>query len=181
MLRRALAISVLVLCACAAGCGSPPPASVDAGTIEPTYENVAMIMQTGCALSRACHGTGAPVLDLQTPIAAGMLREALLDVPSCEYDAWPLVTAGDPSRSWLYYKVAGEHSGRDLVFTPESSWDRGGLVPDAAGTYPPSMCPLTERGMISFGDIMPQGSMGLDAPRASAIRAWIEAGAPGPD
>lgn len=159
-----------------------PPAS-DAGAPLPgTYENVSMIFTASCAF-RSCHGgagAGAAQLNLERAIAMGTLREELVDRASCQYDDLPRVRAGDPMNSWLYLKIAGPHTGTRLDFTPDPSWDEGGLVPDATGRYPNSTCPLVEAGQISFGAMMPAGSMGLDASRAETIRLWIEAGAPGP-
>jgi len=168
-----------------AHCGTPAPApdaGSDAGPPLPgTYENVAMIFQSSCAFA-SCHGgtgTGAAQLNLASSIGAGTLAEDLSGQPSCQYSAMPLVTPGDPAQSWLYLKVSGAHAGVRVDFTPAASWDPG-IVPDAMGNYPPSTCPLVERGDISFGTMMPQGSMGLDGSRAETIRLWIAAGAPGP-
>lgn len=119
------------------------------------------------------------MLNLQRSIASDTLVADLVDHDACQYSAMPLVTAGDPERSWLYLKVAGPHMGTTLDFTPADDWDPG-IVPDAMGNYPTSTCPLTSRGDITFGVMMPQGSPGLDASRAETIRLWIEAGAPGP-
>lgn len=176
----ALASSSLVL----ASCGSPTPAAdagSDAGPPLPgTYENVSMILTSSCAFA-SCHGgagAGASQLNLATSLAAGTLVEDL-SMPSCQYSAMPLLTPGEPSQSWLYLKVAGPHMGARVDFTPAASWDPG-ITPDGMGNYPASTCPLVERGDITFGAMMPQGSMGLDASRAETIRLWIAAGAPGP-
>lgn len=166
-------------------CGGSP-SNVDGGRdagppLPGTYENVVQILSTSCAFT-SCHGgagPGAGRLNLARSIADGSLREDLVDRPSCQYSAMPLVLPGAPERSWLYLKVAGPHSGQRLEFTPEPSWDPG-IMPDATGSYPPSMCPLVEGGSIAFGAMMPIGTTGLDASRAETIRAWIVAGAPGP-
>ncbi|MBN8613152.1 MAG: hypothetical protein J0L92_21350 [Deltaproteobacteria bacterium] len=182
----------VLVCSCALGslltsCGSPPPpvpadAGRDAGPpAEGTYENVVEIMRLSCAFA-SCHGgsgAGAAMLNLERAIAMDTVRETLVEQPACMYDAMSLVTPGDPEASWLYVKVAGSHTGPRLDFTPAEDWDPG-ITPDAMGNYPASTCPLTERGDLSFGAMMPQGSGGLDASRAETIRLWIEAGAPGP-
>lgn len=167
-----------------ASCGNAEydtDAGPDAGPPLPgTYANVVSILETSCNFP-SCHGgtgAGASQLNLATSIAAGTLVADLMQ-PSCQYDAMPLLTLGDPSQSWLYLKVAGPHAGARLDFTPSATWDPG-INPDAMGRYPASECPLTERGEITFGTMMPQGSTGLDAARAATIRMWIEAGAPGP-
>lgn len=178
-------LSLLLPALAIASCGSTPPpadAGPDAGPPLPgTYENVAMIFTSSCAFA-SCHGgagAGASMLNLQASIAAGTLVEDLVAQPSCQYSAMPLVTAGDPEQSWLYLKVAGAHTGTNLDFTPDPSWDPG-LTPDAMGNYPASVCPLVQRGDLVFGTMMPQGTMGLDGSRAETIRLWIAAGAPGP-
>lgn len=174
--------SGLAAAAALSACGNPAPVEPDAGAPLPgTYENVEMIMRTSCAFP-SCHGgpsAGASMLNLERSIMAGTLREDLVDQPSCMYSAMPLVTEGDPDNSWLWLKVAGAHTGTQLTFTPDEGWDPG-IVPDGSGRYPTSQCPLTQAGAITFGTMMPQGSMGLDASRAETIRLWIEAGAPGP-
>jgi hypothetical protein len=182
---RPLALALTVATSLsAASCGNvsyDADAGPDGGPPLPgTYENVAQIFTTSCAFA-SCHGgtgDGAAQLDLATSIAAGTLVADLMR-PACQYDAMPLLTPGAPEESWLYLKVAGAHSGARLDFTPAVGWDPG-LTPDAMGRYPASECPLTERGALTFGTMMPQGSTGLDASRTATIRAWIEAGAPGP-
>jgi hypothetical protein len=125
---------------------------------------------------------GQGMLNFQASIAAGTLREDLVDQPSCEYSAMPLVDPGDPDNSWLWIKVsAGAHdSAGRLEFTPDPTWDPG-IVRDGTGRYPLSVCPLTQAGEIRFGTMMSQGAPnGLDPSRAATIRVWIENGAPGP-
>ncbi len=146
-----------------------------------TYANVRDILAASCSFS-SCHGgagAGAAMLNFQTSIAAGTLL-ADLQQPSCQYDAMPLVTPGDPANSWLYLKVAGPHTGAVIDFTPDATWDQGGLVRDGMGRFPASTCPLTSRGEIVFGTIMPMGTAGLAPGQAETIRLWIAAGAPGP-
>lgn len=141
-----------------------------------------MILMRNCVFS-SCHGgtgVGASMLNFQTSIANGTLI-ADLEQPACQYDLMPLVTPGDPDQSWLYLKIAGPHGAAgDITFTPDATWDQGGLTPDGMGRYPASTCPLTSRGAIVFGTIMPQGTAGLRADQVETIRQWILAGAPGP-
>jgi len=175
--RRSLVATLLL-----AACGPTPPASTDAGTDAgpPTLANVQSIFMTrACAVS-TCHGgmgSGAARLNLQTAIAGGTLRTALVGVPACQYDAMPLVDPGRPENSWLYLKVAGGHTGTQVAFTPDPAWSHG-LTPNPDGTLPVSQCPLTVSGRISFGAMMPLGSTGLDAATAAVIRDWIAMGAP---
>lgn len=167
----ALACALLVL-----GC--------EQGPLEPTYENVAGIFDSSCSFS-SCHGgsRGEAELNFAAAREAGVLyTELLIDVPACEYDLMPLIDPGNPDNSWLYLKVTHAHDADGyLTFTPAADWDPGIERDPDTGLYPRSPCPRTEDGEITFGQIMPDGSSdGLDARRATAIREWILAGAPGP-
>ena len=155
-------------------------------TIEPTYEKVEQTLMTSCSFSTSCHGgagSGRAMLNFQTAIAAGDFREVLVGEAACEYDFMPRVDPGNPENSWLMIKIAGAHDGDgNLEFTPDPGWDHG-LTPDAGGDLPPSTCPLTEGGEISFGDVMPLSigtPMPLSDARIEMFRQWIAAGAPGP-
>ncbi len=161
---------------------SGPPE--DAAVVPPpgTYDNVTRIFTASCNFT-SCHGgagAGAAMLNLQRSMTNGTLVADLVGHASCEYDAMPLVDPGHPENSWLYLKTTGSHTGTRLDFTPDAAWDHGGLTPDGSGNYPASTCPLTSRGAIVFGDMMPQGTMGITAVQAATLRMWIEDGAPGP-
>jgi hypothetical protein len=148
-----------------------------------TYEGVAAIFERSCAF-RTCHGgpgSGSSRLNLETAIASGDFRTALVGVPSCQYSAMPLVDPGRPDRSWLVIKLEGPHTMGRIDFTPDPSWDPGITRDPATGRYPASQCPLTQGGEITFGTLMPMGSSsGLPSAELEAIRAWIRDGAPGP-
>ena len=157
---------------------------MDGGPATVTYEQVEAIMMTSCAFA-TCHGgagAGAAELNFMAEIGAGRpLTEVLVGQAACQYDAMPLVDPGRPENSWLMVKLVGPHMGGRIEFTPAMDWDPG-LTPDAMGRYPASICPLTDRGEISFVVLMPQGSsMGLSADRVELIRTWILNGAPGPE
>lgn len=174
LLRSLVALGALGACT-----PTPPPV-----VLEPTYANVAAVFESSCSF-RSCHGgtgAGAARLNFERARLAGVAYDTLLvGVPSCMYDAMPLVDPGHPENSWLMIKVAGAHTGTALDFTPAADWDPG-LSPRPDGLLPPSVCPLTVRGVLSFGTLMPQGSSaGLDAARADLIRRWILVGAPGRD
>lgn len=174
--RLVLAVSFVLGC----GCQPAPP-------LPATYENVAAVMDASCSF-RSCHGgtgAGAARLNFDTATERGISYDRLMvSVDSCMYDAMPLVDPYHPENSWLMEKIAGPHStGSALDFRPrpEDGWEHG-LTPRPDGTLPSSVCPLTVRGALSFGTIMPNGSSrGLDAARVDLIRRWILAGAPGPD
>ncbi len=185
-LRLLLALVSASLVACGPG---PTPEPVDADTdanVDTSHAAVLAIMTTTCVFS-SCHGgprTGASMLNFQPAVDGTMtLGDILVDQPSCEYSAMPLVTAGNPDQSWLMLKLDGPHMGRAITFTPDASWDPG-IVRGPTGTYPASICPLVSRGEITFGELMPQGS-GPTAPvltplQLQTIRGWILSGAPGP-
>lgn len=153
------------------------------GPLEPTYENIAGIFDSSCSFSTCHGGTSAAMLNFVAAREAGVLyTDLLIDVPSCEYDRMPLIDPGNPENSWLYVKVTQAHEADGtLIFTPAPDWDPG-IVPNPdTGLYPRSTCPRVERGVLTFGEIMPNGSTnGLDERRATALREWILAGAPGP-
>lgn len=201
-----MSLRARLLCALAlvlSGCPTPPPAASDAATPEDaatppqdtgppedaavvpppgTYENVTRIFTVSCNFS-SCHGgagAGAAMLNLQRSMTNGTLIADLVGHASCEYDAMPLIDPGHPENSWLYLKTTGPHTGTTVDFTPDASWDHGGLTPDGSGNYPASTCPLTARGDIVFGEMMPDGTQGVTAVQAETLRMWIADGAPGP-
>jgi hypothetical protein len=178
--------SALWLCVSLALGSCGPPNGMPDAYMEPlpgTYANVTTIFAHSCQFS-SCHGgagAGAAHLNFQRSIAAGTLITDLVDAPACQYGPMPLVTAGDPGNSWLYYKIAGPHTGSAIDFTPDPGWDHDGLMPNTSGVYPASTCPFTVHGQISFGAVMPMGAGATLRPdQAETIRLWIEAGAPGP-
>jgi hypothetical protein len=165
------------------GDDTPPPA-------DPTYENVEPIIRTSCAFSSSCHGgmgNGQSMLNFGRHLTAGepftmALFDGMNNRPACQYDMMPLIEPGDPDNSWLMVKIDGMHDMGTIVFMPDASWDPG-IMRDAMGNYPASTCPLTEAGEITFGRNMPwSAGMPLPLPEneVALIRAWIEAGAPGP-
>lgn len=176
--------SWLVLAAFALwGCGEPmepePP-------LEPTYANVHAVVERTCTFS-TCHGgpgRGESRLNFQRLLDEGKpLTEALIGVPSCQYDVMPLVDPGNPDNSWLMIKLDGPHDDAgNLTFTPDPGWVHG-LEPNGAGELPRSECPYTVDGAISFGLLMPRNlvePLPLEEREVEMIRAWIAAGAPGP-
>jgi hypothetical protein len=93
-------------------------------------------------------------------------------VPSCEYDVMDRVAPGDPDNSWLMVKLTGDYvqDGLDegmLIFTPDPSWTEADKCNPA---------------IPGFGSRMPDAApFTLAAGPLSAIRTWIEVGAPGPN
>lgn len=169
-----LAVLALALSAC------------EPGPLAPTYENVATIFESSCSFN-SCHGgtRGAARLNFDEAIADGVLfTDLLVGTPSCEYDRMPLIDPGRPENSWLYIKITQAHDEDGYIaFTPADDWEPP-VLRNGDGTLRRQTCPLVEDsgGEISFGTIMPDGSSnGLDMRRATAIREWILAGAPGPD
>ena len=161
-------------------CGDPAP-------LEPTYENVRMVVERSCGTdSRSCHGgvRGNAQLNFRLVLDEGRpITDALVDVPSCEYDLYDRVEPGDPERSWLFIKLSGAHDDEgNLEFTPDPTWDPG-IERRTDGTFPPSECPLVEDGELTFGQVMPENRGNPRPLRSREIqlfRDWILAGAPGP-
>ena len=160
---------------------TPPPAA--------TYEAVEEIIVGRCATNAAsCHGgegEGSGRLNFGRLLAAGApLTDAMNGVEACQYSQWSLVEPGNPEESWLMVKLVHEFDadGNIVGFTADPSWDPG-IAPDESGSYPPSSCPLTVSGEISFGSNMPQirgNPMPLNDEEIDVVRRWILAGAPGP-
>jgi hypothetical protein len=170
-------VSLVLSAAALTGC--------DPGPLEPTYQNVAGIFDSSCSFN-SCHGgtRGSSRLNFDAAREDGILyTDLLVGVPACQYDRMPLIDPGHPENSWLYIKITHAHDADGyLTFTPADDWEPGITPDDITGLYPRSTCPLTEDGVLIFGEIMPDGSSnGLDERRATAIREWIEMGAPGPD
>lgn len=152
----------------------------------PTYEDIAVEVRRSCSAPGACHGgeEGQAMLNFGAALESDRpVTEILNGVPSCEYDAMPRVSPGDPEGSWLMVKLDGAHSeAGDLLFEPDPSWESG-LEPRPDGTLPPSDCPLTEDGELSFGNLMPLNPSVADPlppAKVDMFREWIALGAPGP-
>lgn len=157
------------------------------GPIEPTYENVAAVIERSCATaSPSCHGgvRGSARLNFEAFDEAGLpYTDALVNVEACEYSFLDLVTPGDPDRSWLMLKLEHEYDADgNLIFTPDPAWDPM-LATNADGSLRASTCPQVDRGELGFGTNMPQ-NLGRPSPLSEAeitlFREWILIGAPGP-
>lgn len=168
-----------------------PSSSGDGGgdadvTTPPTYESVLGIVATSCATGSSCHGGAEGQADLSFTAAVrgeADLRDVLLSVPSCQYDRMPRIDPFRPDNSWLYFKLVGAHDEfGSLNFEPDPGWDPG-IVRDADGRYPLSVCPLTQDGEIIFGSLMPFAATPtpLSQDQITVFRDWIARGAPGPD
>lgn len=115
-----------------------------------------------------CHGTNpaGQGLDFGALVESGTLWQAMAGVPSCQYDAMPLVSPGDPDQSWLMVKLTAPTGpeGR-LDFAPALDWEPM-----------PGSCAVAVAGRYDFGTRMPEiGSLSDD--EIETIRAWIIAGA----
>ncbi|MEM9190672.1 MAG: hypothetical protein AAGF12_15915 [Myxococcota bacterium] len=165
-------------------------AEVDAGPIEPTFENVDMVIRRSCTFSNSCHGgpgmgqgqlNFALARDAGEPFTAALQMADGMPRPACEYDLLPLIDPGNPDGSWLMIKVGGPMTMGVIDFTPDAAWDP--FPGETPGSFPPSECPLTEGGNISFGRRMPLDPAGmttLPEREIELFREWIRAGAPGP-
>jgi hypothetical protein len=190
MCRSAWALGSLFLSCAAAGCGQAPPAqpagdaasvAVDAGPPDgavATQAAVRALIERTCAFS-SCHGgqgAGKAQLNFMRGFADGKsLSEQLNDVPSCEYPPLPLVKPFAPDQSWLMVKLSAPHDANGkIAFTPDAAFQPQ-LSPDV-----PSVCPLSEGGELSFGQLMPISgtvSRALSEQELALVRTWIEQGA----
>lgn len=155
------------------GCSSPSDGS-DAGAVCFDYStftgttppvsfatDVMKILRGSCGLSASCHGDPSSTLPGQpflgpansapspsaadlTGILAGLIGKAATKDPSM-----PIVTAGNPSKSFLMYKLDGVLTCAALTCAADAS------------------CGLT----------MPSGSPALPASELDVIRRWIKQGA----
>jgi hypothetical protein len=155
--------------------------AVDAGAPDgavATQAAVRALIERSCAFS-SCHGgqgAGKAQLNFMRGFADGKsLSEQLNDVPSCEYPPLPLVKPFAPDRSWLMAKLSAPHDANGkIAFTPDAAFQPE-LSPDV-----PSVCPLSEGGELSFGQLMPISgtvSRALTEQELALVRTWIEQGA----
>ncbi|HKQ69344.1 MAG TPA: S1-like domain-containing RNA-binding protein [Polyangiaceae bacterium] len=122
---------------------------------------LAQTLQRNCA-DRACHGDAAGsaaglYLGPETPAAfdTSQMRQRLVGVPSRTAPAVSLVRAGDPSRSFLMFKVDGCQGAAGFACTPQP------------GAHSADAC----------GDNMPQEQRPLCNRERELLRLWILQGA----
>ncbi len=138
--------------------GQSPTVSFDA--------DVLPILRQGCGLSSVCHGDpakSAAGLYLgpknSAPAPSQAERQAIIDAmkgqPSKTAPAMNLVTAGDPSQSFLMLKMDGCHNAAGLTCTPQTGAETNGVC----------------------GDPMPQTGDLRCKPDRDAVRRWIAQGA----
>lgn len=156
---------------------------------EPTYENVAKLLRGDpdddkdrglCAYSGCHSGPGKGGLTFRGSIFdEAKLYEALVEGPipggaigevnSCEYHLLRRVEPGDPSKSWLYIKLAGPKDSRDdLAVAPAADWDESGSA--CSRDFPGSLMPFAEGEPV----------ITLEPAQLRMIAEWILDGAPGP-
>ncbi len=137
--------------------------------------------EKGCgSASNDCHAKGGDGDDfasfsLTDALAAGDIRSAMVNVPSCEYDLMGRIEPGDPGNSWIMVKITAPFVDDDmtareygnLIFEPDPSWSaEGRCASDVTG----------------FGKRMPSvGGFEMPERFRTAVRTWIEQGAPGPN
>jgi hypothetical protein len=130
------------------------------------------IFQASCSLGgAACHGDPSvatvsglkrPYLGPSTGTASattiGTVLEALAQ-PSSEDPSMPLVTPGDPTKSYLMYKMEGTQA--TLASSCQAGDDNGGVA-----------------GMGQCGLAMPETGTILAQNLLDTVRAWVTEGAP---
>jgi hypothetical protein len=147
-----------------ASCGPEPP-------LEPTYENVRLIVARSCTFETSCHGgTGRGEANMNLSAARdpmGDITPIWVGVPSCEYDLMPRVDPGNPDNSWILIKLDSVYDADlNVIFTPDPAW-----MPMST-----RVCP----GDGDFGARMPDTGPPLPMREITMLREWIALGAPGP-
>ena len=160
---------------------------------DPTYENVAALlrgdpadgMATGACAYSGCHsGPGKAGLTFRRTSVADpaevykMLVEgavgsgAVAPSLSCEYHPLRRVEPGDPSKSWLYIKLAGETEpdGNLLNLIAAADWDDTMSPCNTAFPFPGSLMPFAKDEPV----------VPLEPADLRLVAEWILAGAPGP-
>jgi hypothetical protein len=152
---------------------------------EPTYENVAKLLRGDpavandrglCAYS-GCHSgpgkggltfRGSGTLD-EMQVYAALVEGANGHVQACEYHPLRRVEPGDPSKSWLYIKLAGETDDRDQMnLVAAVDWDES--MSPCEDTFPGSLMPFAEDEPV----------IPLEPEELRMVAEWILDGAPGP-
>ncbi len=142
--------AALALASVLSGCGDEP-APTDAGVLPATFANVQPIFARGCSF-RTCHGGTAAMGELNLGSSPAENYAALVNVASSQVPRMRRVRPGDPSMSWLIFKI--DNTMRSV----------------AECTAPGATC----------GVSMPERSDLLPASERDLIRRWVLAGAPGP-
>lgn len=152
---------------------------------EPTYENVAKLLRGdpdvssdrgACAYSGCHSGAGKAGLTFRGTGALDteLVYRALVEgdngeVQACEYHPLRRVEPGDPSKSWLYIKVAGETDSRDqLNVIGADDWDSS--MSPCEDDFPGSLMPFSDGEPV----------VRLPPSELRMIAEWILNGAPGP-
>jgi hypothetical protein len=131
--------------------------------------DVLPIFRLSCGLSSSCHGNQAgsggqhfygPKTSDPAPDAAALqaIFDQSLGQPAVANPDMNIITAGDPSKSFLMYKLDGDPSAADA-------------------TAQVSCANLTCAADGSCLSSMPQGGPALPAAKRDIVRAWIKQGA----
>jgi hypothetical protein len=136
--RPLRSLAVLALAAC-----GPAPA--------PPYTEIQAIYTQSCAVgTTSCHGSPAGRMGRFPPLTEGMSHAATVGVRSQQIDL-PMITPGDPERSYLWHKINGTMG--TLAACRAAGADCGSRMP-----------------MVGGGE--------LTAAQLDLFRRWIAAGAP---
>jgi hypothetical protein len=141
------------------------------GTPRGTHDTVAAILRGdgtptnmfgSCAFS-SCHQGAAPRATLNLTEMPD-ITPVLVNVPSCQAEGLDRVEPGDPSKSWLWIKLAGP-------------FDSSGAVTHSAT---PKTCAHTLPMTLGLGMPMTGGVPMWEPERLFQVCSWIADGAPGP-
>lgn len=159
--RKATLMLVSLLCAACGGGGTGgptpappvPPSSCPIPTAKanPTWSgDIYPFIQASCGSAAvSCHGGPSAVGRKDYSLSASAVHSSLVGQPFTGIPGWEYIKAGDPTKSWLYEKVA----------------------PVVAGE------PGTAATGSKIGSQMPLGGS-LCQPTTDTLRTWIQLGAP---
>lgn len=158
----------------------------------PTYANVAKLlrgdpaipMDSGFCAYSGCHsgpgkagltfrGSATVALD-EAQVYKALVEGAVGAGPvgprfACEYHPLRRVEPGDPSKSWLYIKLAGPTDAKDqLNLVAADDWDE--TMSPCKNDFPGSLMPFSEGEPV----------YALEPAQLRMIAEWILDGAPGP-
>jgi WD40-like Beta Propeller Repeat len=153
---------------------APPAKSYDGGSCASAAvsfgTDVMPIFQRGCTLSSVCHGQvnnlaeeGLYLGDNAGGTSPTTIHDVLVGVPSREDPSMNLVTAGDPSSSYLWHKVYGDQNSnpsvaRGCANTPSQCTDCTTSTP-CGGSQPYLGAPLGSADLCTIQSWIGQGAL----------------------
>jgi hypothetical protein len=163
-------IAVVAVAAFACGCSSTPADGGDAGGASGPVSfqtQVLPLLERACGVSTACHGDPTsvrvflgcnPMNSSCTVTSSGPKVLAAVMGKSVEYPSLPFVTPGDPSKSYLWLKIAGAPpSGANCVMNNPVAMSMGQT---GCGVQMPYLLPpLSADDMATINNWITHGAM----------------------